>query len=363
VVRLTAEGASLSFTARLSRPERATVEKAGADTLAFRVTLSDGSGGDGMRAVALLRAVAEGGGTVTAGPDGLRVENARAATLLLAASTTYNGRDPEAEARLALVGAARRHYDDLRHTHETEHARLFGRVALTVGPSRDDLPTDARLARAREGKAADDLGVAALYFQYGRYLLLASSHPDSVLPAHLQGIWAEGVQNPWSCDYHHNINDQMNYLPAEATNLPECHRPFLNFIESLAKPGAKTAKVHYGVEDGWVVHTISNVWGYTSPGERASWGQFPAAAAWLCRHLWEHFEYGGDRAYLRSVYPTLAGAARFFLGFLAEDPVTRHLVTAPSNSPENAFRTADGWQGRVCMGPTMDSQILRDFFG
>jgi alpha-L-fucosidase 2 len=207
---------------------------------------------------------------------------------------------------------------------------------------------------------ANDPGLCALYFQYGRYLMISSSRPGD-LPANLQGIWAESIQTPWNGDYHHNINDQMNYWPAEVTNLAECHRPFLEFIDSLTRPGRKTAKVHYGAR-GWVVHTISNIWGFTSPGEHPSWGQFPAAGAWLCRHLWEHYAFGGDRKFLRWAYPIMRESAQFYLDFLVPEPKHGWLVTAPSNSPENSFRTADGTVAGVCAGPSMDMQILHDLF-
>src|SRR6185369_14753622 len=166
---------------------------------------------------------------------------------------------------------------------------------------------------------------------------------------------------PWNGDYHHNINDQMNYWPAEVCNLAECHEPFLQFIDSLRNPGRKTAQVHYGAK-GWVVHTISNVWGFTSPGEHPSWGQFPAAGAWLCRHLWEHYQFTGDRKFLEWAWPVMKESAQFYLDFLVEEPKNGWLVTAPSNSPENRFRTKDGVEASVCYGPSMDEQIIWDLF-
>ncbi|MBN2310582.1 MAG: glycoside hydrolase family 95 protein, partial [Candidatus Hydrogenedentes bacterium] len=162
-------------------------------------------------------------------------------------------------------------------------------------------------------------------------------------------------------DYHHNINDQMNYWPAESCNLAECHRPFLEFIDSLREPGRHTARVHYGAE-GWVVHTISNVWGFTSPGEHPSWGQFAAAGGWLCQHLWEHYAFSGDEDYLGWAYPIMKESAEFYLDFLVEEPAHGWLVTSPSNSPENKFRTADGQEANVCAGPSMDMQILWNLF-
>ncbi len=363
VAHLSAQGkpAALSFTATLGRAERAEVRAVRPDTLAMTVTLPNGSGGNGMRAVVYLRALANRG-TVSSGPDGLRVAGADTVTLLVAAATTYREADPEAIVRKRIDRAARTRFDRLYDAHWRDHFALYRRVRLDLGSAPADRPTDARLKALRAEDPKDDPDLAALAFQYGRYLLIASSRRESALPANLQGIWAESLQTPWNGDYHHNINDQMNYWPAGPANLAECHEPFLRFIASLTEPGAKTAKVHYGC-GGWVVHTISNVWGFTSPGEHPSWGQFPAAAAWLCQHLWEHYAFTGDRDYLaRAAYPVMKGAAQFFLDFLTEDPVTKYLVTAPSNSPENAFRTAEGVQANVCMAPTMDCQILRGLF-
>lgn len=153
----------------------------------------------------------------------------------------------------------------------------------------------------------------------------------------------------------------MNYWHAETTNLSECHLPLFDLIESLREPGRKTARVHYGAR-GWVVHTITNVWRFTSPGEHPSWGQFPAASGWLCQHLWEHYAFNGDREFLKRVYPTMKESAEFYLDFLVEEPKHRWLVTAPSNAPENRFKMADGQVASVCYGPSMDMQIIWDLF-
>jgi alpha-L-fucosidase 2 len=207
---------------------------------------------------------------------------------------------------------------------------------------------------------ADDPQLVAQYFQFGRYLLISSSRPGD-MPANLQGVWCDNFQAPWNCDYHHNINDQMNYWPAETCNLAECAEPFLQLIDSLRETGRKTARVHYGAK-GWVVHTISNVWGFTSPGEHPSWGQFAAAGGWLCQHLWEHYAFSPDKKYLEWAFPIMKESAEFYLDFLVEEPKHGWLVTSPSNSPENAFFTTDGQKANVCAGPTMDLEILWDLF-
>jgi alpha-L-fucosidase 2 len=370
VVRLTCDRPGrLSFTATLGREACATTRAARPAGLVLRGQLS---GDRGMKFTARLQILAEGGRSFTDTDESanvttssVRVEGADAATLILTAATDYRGRQHERITASRLRSAAKRRYPGLRDEHVRDYQRLFGRVALDLGRTEAaSLPTDERLAAVRSG--ADDPQLCALYFQYGRYLLIASSRPGDRqstvdLPANLQGIWAESIQTPWNGDYHHNINDQMNYWPAEVTNLAECHRPFLQFIDSLRAPGRKTAKVHYGAR-GWVVHTISNIWGYTSPGEHPSWGQFPAAGAWLCQHLWEQYAFGGDRKYLAWAYPIMKESAEFYLDFLVPEPKRGWLVTAPSNSPENSFRTADGTVASVCAGPSMDMQILHDLF-
>ncbi|HEO70266.1 MAG TPA: glycoside hydrolase family 95 protein [Candidatus Hydrogenedentes bacterium] len=314
--------------------------------------------GKGMAFDAHLLVLPEGG-SVEPVAGTLSVRGANAATLLLAAATDYRGDAPHGACVAALHAARHTSYAELRKRHVDDYQRLFRRVTLDLGETEAALrPTDERLRAVRKGVV--DPHLTALYFHYGRYLLISSSRPGT-MPANLQGIWCDHFQAPWNADYHHNINDQMNYWPAEACNLAECHLPFIRYIETLREPGRKTAKIHYGA-DGWVVHTISNVWGYTSPGEHPGWGQFTAAGAWLCQHLWEHYAFGGDEAYLAEVYPVMKDSAAFYLDFLVEEPGHGWLVTAPSNSPENAFRAADGQEARVCMGPSMDMQILWDLF-
>lgn len=356
VVRLAASRpGALTFAIALSRSEgtRTAVEDAG--DLVMRGQMDDGRG---MKFLARLRVRHEGGQVSVAG-NRLRVEGADAVTLLLAAGTDYRGRDMERTTARQLGAASRRSYETLRERHVADHQRWFRRVDLDLGrTAAADLPTDQRLEAFAKGGA--DPQLAALYFQFGRYLLLGSSRPGD-LPANLQGIWAEGIQTPWNCDYHANINVQMNYWPAEVANLSECHVPLFDLIESLREPGRRTARVQYGLP-GWVCHTVVNVWGYTSPGEHPSWGQFPAASGWLCQHLWEHYDFSRDRDFLRRAYPTLKEAAEFYLAFLVEEPRRGWLVTAPSNSPENPFITAEGHTVSVCYGPTMDTQIIRELF-
>lgn len=314
--------------------------------------------GKGMRFAARVKVLCEGG-KLAAAENVLTVREANAVTLLLVAATDYRGEDPSLVCQRQLAAAEKKPYNELRAAHIADYQALFRRVSISLGNKGDStLATDKRLDAVASG--GDDPALAALYFQYGRYLLISSSRPGD-LPANLQGIWCDHFQAPWNADYHHNINDQMNYWPAEVCNLSECHEPFLTYIASLQEAGAKTAKVHYGA-DGWAVHTISNIWGFTSPGEHPSWGQFMAAGGWLCQHLWEHYAFIGDRKYLARVYPIIKGSAQFYLDTLVEEPEHKWLVTSPSNSPENRFRTADGQEANVCMGPSMDMQILHDLF-
>jgi len=355
----------LSFSASLTRSECAVTTAAGQDRLIMRGQLFDGEKTNGMKFVAVLRVLTKGG-KVTAEGNSLKVAGAKQATLLLTAETDYRsdpplyrGGNPEQTALARNDAAAHRPFAILREAHIADHRRLFDRVSLDLGESANaNLPTDDRLRAL--GKGAVDPGLAALYMQYGRYLLISSSRPGS-LPANLQGIWAESIQTPWNGDYHHNINDQMNYWPVEVGNLAECHLPFLEFIDSLRVPGRRTAAIQYGAH-GWTVHTISNPWGFTSPGEHPGWGLFPAAGAWLCHHLWEHYAFNPDPEYLRKVYPILKESAEFYLDWLVEDPHTTKLVSGPANSPENTFIAADGQRGQLSMGPTMEQEIIWDLF-
>ncbi|MHC4510260.1 MAG: glycosyl hydrolase family 95 catalytic domain-containing protein, partial [Planctomycetota bacterium] len=241
-----------------------------------------------------------------------------------------------------------------------EHRRLFRRVALRLGGTDTvDKPTDERLAAMKAG--TDDPDLCALYFQFGRYLLISSSRPGC-MPANLQGLWNEHIKAPWNCDYHININVQMNYWPAEVCNLSECHEPFFDLVDNLRPRGRKTAKDVYNCR-GFVAHHTTDAWFWTSPIGNVGYGMWPTGAAWCCQHLWEHYAFGGDREFLENkAYPAMKEAAEFFLDFLVEDPKTGELVSGPSISPENRFRTPEGKNSNLTMGPAMDQQIIYDLF-
>ncbi len=310
----------------------------------------------GMRFEAHMLAVADGGALANADGE-LHIADADAVTLLVAGATDYRGGDPEALCR-QYIDAANKPLDALREAHVADHQRLFRRVMLDLGPSDNpERPTDARLEAVRDG--SEDPELVVQYFQFGRYLLMGSSRPGC-LPANLQGIWNEHINAPWNSDYHTNINLQMNYWPTEVCNLAECHVPLFDYMDSLVESGRRTAQVHYGC-CGWVVHHLSDVWGFTTPADGV-WGVWPVGAAWLCQHPYEHYLFSGDKAFLAArAYPLMKGAALFILDFLVEDPQGR-LVTCPSHSPENSFRKADGTISRFTYGATMDLMIVHDLF-
>ena len=386
VVRLESDArGQVSFSLRLDSLLRHEVQARGPDTLLLGgqcpahvdpnylrtedpVRYEDGAG---MRFVIRLRALVEGG-TVEAEEGALQVRGADAVTLLLSAATSYagydrcpvrEGRDAGAIAARHLEAAAAWPYAALLERHIADHQALFRRVSLDLGasPDRRVLPTDERIIRfADDG----DPELAALLYQYGRYLLIASSRPGGQ-PANLQGIWNEHVRPPWSANYTLNINAEMNYWPAESCALPECHEPLFDLVEELAENGRGTAQVNYGAA-GWVAHHNTDLWRQSAPVGDGNgdpvWANWPMGGAWLCQHLWEHYAFTGDEAYLRErAWPIMAGAARFCLDWLIEDE-EGHLITAPSTSPEHMFYTPEGERAAVSAAATMDMAIIWDLF-
>ena len=312
----------------------------------------------GLRFAARLAARAEGGRT-TAINGRLSVRGANAVTILIAMATSFRrfddiSGDPEAltAATLAKVGAKR--FDQIAVDAAAAHRRQFRRVSLDLGrtPAADQ-PTDRRIAASQ---TTDDPALATLYFDYARYLMIACSQPGGQA-ATLQGLWNDSLTPPWQSRYTININTEMNYWPVHGANLSECAAPLVQMVRDLAVTGERTARDMYGAQ-GWVVHHNTDIWRATAPIDGASWGMWPTGGAWLCTHLWEAWEYSRDREFLASVYPLMAGSARFFLDTLQRDPRTGFLVTNPSISPENQH----GHGGAVCAGPTMDMAILRDLF-
>jgi alpha-L-fucosidase 2 len=299
------------------------------------------------------------GGTISVSGDSLIIRNADSITFHLVAATDYWGKDPHAVCEQNLKQLANKKFETMRKDHITEHQRLFDRVTLDLGTNINAaLPTDERLQGFKKGSV--DPQLLSLYFQYGRYLLICSSRPGD-LAANLQGIWADGLTTPWNADYHININIQMNYWPAEVTNLSECHLPFIALVDSLRRNGRETAKNMYNSR-GFTAHFTTDVWYWTTSTGRAEWGMWPMGAAWCCQHLWEHYAFCGNKKFLEYAYPILREASLFFVDYLTPNPKTGLLVSGPSSSPENKFITKEGDTSNITMGPTMDMEIIWDLF-
>lgn len=367
VLRLTADRpASISFDARLDRPERFETTSDHENGLLMTGQLDNGLGGKGVRYVCRIRTLTRGG-TVSVRENVLNVSMADEAILLIAAGTDYQGfagrqtEDPIAATWQDLNLAAEKSYQALRKAHVADYQKYFQRVSLYLKPADAEAaakPTPERILLAKE--VGGDPGLAALYFNFGRYLFISSSRPGG-LPPNLQGIWAEEVHTPWTGDWHLDLNVEMNYWPAEVCNLSDLTQPLFALIDSLQIPGAKTAHDYYNAR-GWVAHVITNPWGFTSPGEAASWGIYNGGSAWLCQHLYDHYLFTGDRQFLQWAYPILKGAARFYADILIEEPKHHWLVVTPASSPENHFRMADGADACICMGPAVLQQQVRYLF-
>ncbi|MEZ0215703.1 MAG: glycoside hydrolase N-terminal domain-containing protein [Rariglobus sp.] len=352
----------VSFDLALTREEKAQTRFVAPDTLVMT-----GNTGANLRYEVHARVLTKGG-SITGADGKLTVTNADEVTVLLTAHTSYvmdyakgyQGADPALAAK-QLQLAATKTYDRLKADHIADYQPFFQRVSLDLGVTdAAQKPTDERLRAFAAG--TPDPALASLFFQYGRYLLISCSRPDNPAPANLQGLWADGLKTPWNGDYTININFQMNYWPAEPTGLSEMHLPMLRHIESLVEPGAKTAQAYFGpTTPGWVTGPKSNVWGWTSPGARLSWGVWFGSNGWLCQHLWEHYAFTRDQAYLRSVYPVMKGACEFWLDQLVEGTDGK-LITSPSSSPENNFKTDTGLRASVTEGATMERAIVWDLF-
>ncbi len=327
-----------------------------------------------LRYESRLKALPEGG-AMRLDWDELSVTGADAVTLLVAAATNFvsykdvSG-DPRARVEAALAAASPKPYEALKAVHLGEHRRLFRRVALDLPATPNSLlPTDERL-KGFDG--TNDPALGALVFQFGRYLLISSSRPGTQ-PANLQGIWNKDMNPMWDSKYTTNINTEMNYWPAEVGNLSECAEPLFRMVRELTDQGSQVARENYGA-GGWVFHQNTDLWRVAAPMDGPSWGTFTTGGAWLATHLWEHYLFTGDKAFLAEYYPVLKGSAEFFLSFLVPHPRYGWLVTNPSTSPENfpavpgqerffdeitTFRTTTS----ICAGSTIDMSILNDLFG
>ena len=358
IIRVSADKKnSVSFNLNLSRSECAYLSIQD-NVLHLQGQLNDGHNGDSGVSYLTKLEVINTGGKLISNDNSISLLEADEAIILISTSTDMVDKNYETSVNDLLFNAKAKTYNKLKSDHISAYKHKFDKVKLNLGKQDQFTPTDQRLV---EFQANDDPAFAALYFQFGRYLMISGTNENS-LPLNLQGLWANQTQTPWNGDYHLNINVQMNYWPAEVANLSELHKPLLKLTESLVSSGEKTAKTFYGAE-GWVAHMMTNPWGFTAPGEHASWGATNTGGAWLCQHLWEHYAFTQDIEYLRSIYHVLKGASDFFLSSMIREPSNNWLVTAPSSSPENAFYLPDSKQPVfVCMGPTMDIQIVKELF-
>ena len=327
----------------LSRPEKAEVFTY-ADSVIMRGQLdSNVDGVEGMQYYAKAQIVAESDETV----------------IYFCAATDYMCDNPETYVNEHLQKAINKGFDAVKSDHLKAHHELFDRVELQIGEPKEnqDLTVEDHW---KDFLVNDDPWLPVCYFHYGRYLLISSTRED-LLPPNLQGLWANTIQTPWNGDYHLNINVEMNHWPCEVCNLSELHLPLIRFAEGLMPSGQKTAQSFYGAR-GWTAHVVCNPWGFTAPGEHPSWGATNTGGAWLALHAWQHFEFTQDTIFLIEAYPIMKEAAMFFLDAMIEEPEHGWLVTAPTTSPENAFWLNDSTAVSVCMGSTMDVQIVSELY-
>ena len=365
---------AINFELMLDRAGRCSLELTEDQLLHMYGSLDSGMEGvEGMRYSSFAKILIEGKGAAkicgynASNDESLKglpyigATNADKAWIIISAATSYLEGDNYKDKALSDLKAIAK-TKTLHKKSIAAHQELYNRASLSISSRAESalLPTDQRLKAYYAG--SEDNALAALYYNYGRYLLISSTRPGS-LPPNLQGLWANTFSTPWNGDYHTNINVQMNHWIAEQGNLSELHLPLTELILNLIPSGEKTAKDFYGPEtEGWVQHMMTNVWNYTAPGEHPSWGATNTGGAWLCAHLWEHYAYTGDVEYLAKIYPALEGASKFFLSTMITDPSTGYLVTAPTSSPENAF-VIEGKEVSICMGPTMDNQLIRELWG
>ncbi|HTH00508.1 MAG TPA: glycoside hydrolase family 95 protein [Vicinamibacterales bacterium] len=365
-MRLTSDRpGAISFTASMSRERDATSRAEGNQAIVLEGQALPASARHadepkaGVHFAAIARVVTEGGHAQADGAS-LTVTGATKATVLIAAATTMKERDPARAARAVLDAAAGRDYDnELRPAHVADYQRFAKRARLSLDAPTPELPTDERLARVKAG--ATDLALEALYFAFGRYLLISSSRPGT-LPATLQGIWNDSVTPSWDSKYTVNINTEMNYWPAEVTNLSELHGPLFDLVDTSREDGRHVAKTMYGSR-GFVIHHNTDAWGHAGPIDGVRSGIWPAGGAWLALHFWDHYDFTRDREFLRTrAYPVLKEASEFLLDYMVTDSQGR-LVTGPSISPENQYKLPDGTSAALTMGPYMDTEIAHALFG
>ena len=362
-VNLTAsEKGKITFDASIVSPHKKheiTVENG---DIVLRGITGDQEGLEGKVEFTTMVRIIPKGGKLTASEETLSLVGADEALVLISTGTSFvNYKDISADAdkraKEVLDAASSRKYASMQKEHSAQYREYFDRASLDLGSTPAALnTTDVRI---KDFAGGDDPQLVELYFQFGRYLLICSSQPGGQ-PANLQGIWANSLNPAWDSKYTTNINVEMNYWPAEITNLSELHEPFIQMVKEVAQTGAETAATMYGTR-GWVLHHNTDIWRITGPVDFAASGMWPTGGAWFCRHLWEHYLHTGDVDFLAEVYPVMKGAAEFFVDFMIEEPDNGWLVVVPSNSPENAFMRDPG-DVTVCAGTTMDNQMVSELF-
>ncbi len=368
---------ALSFKIALRRPQTtSTFTNPTASSIQMSGTMPTPEGIEGLQYATLLKVETQGGTVVIEEGNSLSIQGADSAIIWITAATNYDGvlswpnylneTDPAQTAGADMEKVSNLDWNKVRERQIEDHMQLYNRTSFELrnpSPETANIPTDHRLQKVIDGEV--DPILSQLYFNLGKYLLIASSRPGD-LAANLQGIWSDAIWDeenkkwhyytPWNGDYHTNINVQMNYWPAEVLNLPECAEPLHDLIRGMVAPGTETARIQHNCE-GWTVHTLHNVWGSTTPGGWATWGHFPMAGPWMTSHLWEHYLFTQDEEFLASVWPIIQGSAAFVMNWLIEDPQSGLLISGPSASPENKYTLPDGTEGFFCMAPTMDQMI------
>ncbi len=362
IVRISADRpGSVSFSATMERPSKVDISTAGNNELVMSGTTSDfETVKGGLRFEARAR-ILNKGGQLAANDSVINVRGADEVTIFISMASGFRNyedisADPSERALAWLNKAVVKNYETLLKDHVSDYQSFFRRVSLDLGSTEAvKKPTDQRL---NEFATGDDPQLVELYFQFGRYLLISSSRPGGQ-PANLQGIWNYQLTPSWDSKYTVNINTEMNYWPSEITNLTEMNEPLVKMVQELSQTGRQTARDMYGA-GGWVLHHNTDIWRITGPIDGAFWGQWPMGGAWLSQHLFDKYDFNGDKEYLKTIYPVVKEASQFFLDFLTEEPENKWLVVSPSNSPENAPSVRSAYS--ISAGTTMDNQLVFDLF-
>jgi alpha-L-fucosidase 2 len=359
VIKITADKpGQLNCVISISRQEKGDVKIVGKE-LQMSGQLDNGIDGKGMQYLTIVKTQLIGGSLATS-ENSLIVKDASEIIVYVSTATDFKNPDYVEKTKQVMAKAMKKSYALQKQKHLANYQKLFNRVVVDLGEKNaDGLTTDKRLITFHANPTSDN-GLATLFFQFGRYLSISSTRVG-LLPPNLQGLWANQIHTPWNGDYHLDVNVQMNHWPVETANLSELNLPLSELVKGMVKNGEKTAKAYYNAE-GWVAHVITNVWGFTEPGESASWGVTKSGSGWLCNNLWEHYAFSNDKTYLKNIYPVLKGSAQFYNSILTKDEKTGWLVTSPSSSPENSFYLPNGKHASICVGAAIDNQIIRELF-